>query len=36
MLRSVKSQYDTVKAFSETDFTENLQKFDVPTLVLRG
>src|SRR6201986_3151916 len=28
--------YDCVKAFSETDFTEDLKKFDVPTLVLHG
>jgi len=33
---SVKSQYDTVKAFSETDFTEDLKKIDIPTLVLHG
>jgi non-heme chloroperoxidase len=36
MLGSVKSQYDTVKAFSETDFTEDLRKIDVPTLILHG
>ncbi len=36
MQGSVKSQYDTVKAFSETDFTEDLKKIDVPTLVLHG
>jgi len=28
--------YASIKAFSETDFTEDLQKFDVPTLVLHG
>jgi non-heme chloroperoxidase len=28
--------YESVKAFSETDFTEDLKKFDVPTLVLHG
>jgi non-heme chloroperoxidase len=28
--------YDCVKAFSETDFTEDLKQFDVPTLVLHG
>jgi non-heme chloroperoxidase len=28
--------YECVKAFSETDFTEDLKKFDVPTLVLHG
>ncbi len=36
MLGSVKSQYATVKAFSETDFTEDLKKIDIPTLVLHG
>jgi non-heme chloroperoxidase len=36
MLGSHKSQYDTIKAFSETDFTEDLKKIDVPTLVLHG
>ena len=28
--------YDSVKAFSETDFHEDLKKFDVPTLVMHG
>ena len=36
MAGSVKSEYDTVKAFSETDFTEDLKKIDIPTLVLHG
>lgn len=36
MQGSVKSQYDTVKAFSETDFTGDLKKIDVPTLVMHG
>ena len=36
MAGSVKSQYDTVKAFSETDFTEDLKKIDVPALVMHG
>ena len=27
--------YDCIKAFSETDFTEDLKKFDVPTLIMR-
>ena len=31
-----KNTYDCIKAFSETDFTENLKKFDVPTLILHG
>jgi non-heme chloroperoxidase len=36
MIGSHKSQYDTIKAFSETDFTEDLEKIDIPTLVLHG
>jgi non-heme chloroperoxidase len=28
--------YESIKAFSETDFTEDLKKFDVPTLILHG
>ncbi|HMK23928.1 MAG TPA: alpha/beta hydrolase [Terriglobales bacterium] len=36
MLGGIKAQYDCVKAFSETDFTEDLKKFDVPTLILHG
>jgi non-heme chloroperoxidase len=32
----IKGALDCVKAFSETDFTEDLAKFDVPTLVLHG
>ncbi|HVC47514.1 MAG TPA: alpha/beta hydrolase [Terracidiphilus sp.] len=28
--------YDCIKAFSETDFTEDLKKMDVPTLILHG
>jgi non-heme chloroperoxidase len=31
-----KNAYDCIKAFSETDFTEDLRKFDVPTLILHG
>lgn len=31
-----KNLYDCIKAFSETDFTEDLKKFDVPTLILQG
>jgi non-heme chloroperoxidase len=31
-----KNTFDCIKAFSETDFTEDLKKFDVPTLVLHG
>jgi non-heme chloroperoxidase len=36
MLCSFPAAYDCIKAFSETDFTEDLKKFDVPTLVLHG
>jgi non-heme chloroperoxidase len=36
MLGSHKSQYDTIKAFSETDFTEDLRKIDIPVLILHG
>jgi non-heme chloroperoxidase len=31
-----KSTFDCIKAFSETDFTEDLKKFDVPTLIIHG
>ena len=31
-----KNTYDCIKAFSETNFTEDLKKFDVPTLILHG
>jgi non-heme chloroperoxidase len=31
-----KAAYDCIKAFSETDLTEDLKKFDVPTLILHG
>jgi non-heme chloroperoxidase len=36
MLAGHKACYDCIKAFSETDFTEDLKKFDVPTLILHG
>ena len=36
MMAGHKACYDCIKAFSETDFTEDLKKFDVPTLVLHG
>jgi non-heme chloroperoxidase len=32
----LKNAYESIKAFSETDFTQDLAKFDVPTLVLHG
>lgn len=36
MLASLKGVFDCIKAFSETDFTEDLKKFDIPTLILHG
>jgi non-heme chloroperoxidase len=36
MLAGHKAAIDCIKAFSETDFTEDLKKFDVPTLILHG
>ena len=31
-----KNTFDCIKAFSETDFTEDLKKFDIPTLIVHG
>jgi non-heme chloroperoxidase len=31
-----KNTFDCIKAFSETDFTEDLKAFDVPTLIVHG
>jgi len=36
MMGGIKAHYDCIKAFSETDFTEDLKKFDVPALILHG
>ena len=36
MLGGLKNELDCIKAFSETDFTEDLKKFDVPTLIIHG
>jgi non-heme chloroperoxidase len=36
MQGGLKNLYESVKAFSETDFNEDLKKFDVPTLVMHG
>jgi non-heme chloroperoxidase len=36
MLCGHNAAYDCIKAFSETDFTDDLKKFDVPTLILHG
>jgi non-heme chloroperoxidase len=36
MMGGAKAHYDGIKAFSETDFTEDLKNIDVPTLVMHG
>jgi non-heme chloroperoxidase len=36
MLAGFKGVIECIKAFSETDFTEDLKKFDVPTLIMHG
>ena len=36
MQAGLKGAYESIKAFSETDFTDDLKKFDFPTLVLHG
>jgi len=36
MMCGFRGAYDCIKAFSETDFTEDLKKFDVPTLIMHG
>jgi len=36
MMGGMKPHYDCIKAFSETDFTEDLKKIDVPTLIMHG
>jgi non-heme chloroperoxidase len=36
MMGGIKAHYDCIKAFSETDFTEDLKVIDVPTLVMHG
>ena len=36
MMGGHKNTLDSIKAFSETDFTEDLEKFDVPTLIVHG
>ena len=36
MQAGFKGVFDCIKAFSETDFTEDLRKFDVPTLIMHG
>lgn len=36
MMGGHKNTYECIKAFSETDFTEDLKKFDLPTLIIHG
>ena len=36
MMGSAKAGFDYIQAFSETDFTEDLKKMDIPTLVMHG
>jgi non-heme chloroperoxidase len=36
MQGGLKNELDCIKAFSETDFTGDLRKFDVPTLIIHG
>ena len=36
MMGGLKNELDCIKAFSETDFTEDLKQFDVPTLIIHG
>ena len=36
MQAGIKSALDCIKAFSETDFTKDLERFDVPTLIMHG
>ena len=36
MQAGLKNVYDSIRAFSETDFSDDLRKFDVPTLVMHG
>ena len=36
MQAGLKGAYDNIKAFSETDFSEDLKRFDIPTLIIHG
>lgn len=36
MMCGIKAAYDCIQAFSETDFTEDLKRFDIPTLIMHG
>jgi non-heme chloroperoxidase len=36
MMGGLKGQYDCIREFSEVDYTEDLERFDVPTLIVHG
>ena len=36
MQAGIKGAFDSIKAFSETDFTQDLKRFDIPTLIIHG
>jgi non-heme chloroperoxidase len=36
MMTGLKAAYDCIKQFSESDFNEDLRKFDIPTLIIHG
>ena len=36
MQGGLQNEFDCIKAFSETDFTQDLKTFDVPTLIIHG
>ncbi len=36
MQGGLKNEYECIKAFSDTDLTEDLKRFDVPTLIIHG
>jgi non-heme chloroperoxidase len=36
MMGGIKAHYDCIAVFSETDFTEDLKKIDVPVLIMHG
>jgi non-heme chloroperoxidase len=36
MMGGLQAEFDCIKAFSETDFRQDLKKFDVPTLIIQG
>jgi non-heme chloroperoxidase len=36
MQARLKNAYESIRAFSQTDFTEDLKRFDIPTLIMHG